>query len=325
MQVDFVATLSGGDRLSLRMFFSRSGRPAAVATFSGNFVVTGGTGQYAGKSGSGSSTLVATLATSQATVTMTGTLTNQLSVPPSIRPSGVVPVYSNRPRIFPGSWASVYGDNLASNTTLWNGDFPTSLGGVTATVNGKPAYLWFVSPNQINMQFPDDTKRGCVEVKVNTATGTASVQVELSGVGPSLSMLDGKYPAAVIPMPNGGGAYGSGANTYDLAGAPGRYSYNTRKVKKGENIVLYGVGFGPVNPPVAAGRAFSGAAPIAQGVPYGFDFGGVQFVPPFVGQVGAGFYQINLRVPTNIPSGDVAIRFNIGGSGTQDSVFLTVE
>lgn len=64
---------------------------------------------------------------------------------------------------------------------------------------------------------------------------------------------------------------------------------------------------------------------MAPGAQYGFDFGGVQFVPPFVGVVGAGLYQINLRVPMSIPSGDIPIRFNVGGSSTQEGIFITVE
>ena len=323
VQVDLAATLTGGDKLNLRIFLQGIGDPPAVATLNGTFVVTGGTGQYAGKGGSGSATLTLTRATSQLTVALTGALSTPFSVPASLRPSGVVPVYSSKPRIYPGSWVSVYGDNLANATTLWNGDFPTSLGGVTATVNGKPAYLWFVSPNQINLQFPDDPKRGCVDFRLNTPNGLVSIQVELSGVGPSLSLLDSKYAAAIIP--NASGAYGTGANAYDIAGAPGRYAFNTRKVKKGENLVLYGVGFGPVSTPIPAGKPFSGGVSIAPGIPYNVDFGGVQVVPQFIGMVGAGLYQVNLRVPANVPSGDIPVRLLIGGSATQDNVLITVE
>ncbi|MCU1328878.1 MAG: Peptidase flavivirus helicase [Bryobacterales bacterium] len=324
VQADFVATLANGDKLNLRMNVPGIDNAPPTFTLTGTFVVIGGTGQFAGKGGTGSVTLFVTRATNQVTISATGTLTNQLVALPSIKPSGVVPVYARKPVIQPGSWVSIYGNNLASAVTEWKGDFPVALGNVTATVNGKSAYLWFVSPGQINLQVPDDSKRGCVEVRVNTPSGSDSIQVELAGQAPSLSLLDGRYPAAIILTPNGTGAYGSSANSYDIAGAPGRYTYNTRKVRKGENIVLYGVGFGPTTPAVPSGKTFSGAATVG-GVPYSFDFGGVTFVPPFVGLVGAGLYQINLRVPANIPSGDIQIRFNVNGTGTQDGIFITVE
>ena len=32
-----------------------------------------------------------------------------------------------------------------AGTAVWNGDFPTSLGGTSVTINGRPAYLSFVS------------------------------------------------------------------------------------------------------------------------------------------------------------------------------------
>jgi len=63
---------------------------------------------------------------------------------PSIFVDGVVPLFSKangNNSIQPGSWISVYGSNLASGTTVWNGDFPTSLSGTSVKVNGKPAYL----------------------------------------------------------------------------------------------------------------------------------------------------------------------------------------
>jgi uncharacterized protein (TIGR03437 family) len=53
---------------------------------------------------------------------------------------------------------SIYGTNLASGTTIWNGDFPVSLGGTSVEIDGKPAYLEFVSPGQINLQAPDDMR-----------------------------------------------------------------------------------------------------------------------------------------------------------------------
>src|ERR1019366_5294720 len=41
---------------------------------------------------------------------------------------------ARRRRGVDGSWVSLYGTILASTTTLWNNDFPTSLGGTTVTI-----------------------------------------------------------------------------------------------------------------------------------------------------------------------------------------------
>ena len=79
---------------------------------------------------------------------------------PSISPGGIVPIFSTVNTIQPGEWVSIYGNNLATGTSAWNGDFPTSLGGASVEIDGKAAYLEFVSPEQINLQAPDDTATG---------------------------------------------------------------------------------------------------------------------------------------------------------------------
>src|SRR5439155_12593659 len=128
-------------------------------------------------------------------VTAVAPITLQIGPGPAIFDGGIVPVFSFLPVIQPGSWFSIYGANLAGATAVWNGDFPTSLGRVTVTVNGKPAYLWYVSPGQINLQAPDDTTRGTVTVTVTNANGTASSSVGLSDSSPSLSLFDATYVA----------------------------------------------------------------------------------------------------------------------------------
>ena len=92
---------------------------------------------------------------------------------PLIFPGGTVPVYSAATTIQPGAWASIDGSNLASGTAVWKGDFPISLGGTSVTINGKPAYLWFVSSGQINFQAPSDMATGTVPVVVTIPTGSA--------------------------------------------------------------------------------------------------------------------------------------------------------
>jgi uncharacterized protein (TIGR03437 family) len=246
---------------------------------------------------------------------------NFASSAPTINPGGIVPLYSSVPLVQPGSWISIYGSNLANTTAVWNGNFPTSLGGVSVTIDNKPGYLWLVSPGQINLQAPDDTATGPVRVAVTTPNGTVSSTVTLTGVGPSFSLLSAKYAAGVILTSNGSGAYGGG--TYDLLGPSGAFSFSTRPVKAGETIELYGVGFGPTNPHVAAGGAFSGAAPTANTVTV--TIGGVQATVLFSGITSAGLYQFNVVVPSGAGSGDQLLQATVNGVQTPGGVYVTLQ
>ena len=230
---------------------------------------------------------------------------------PLITPGGIGPVYSSSSTIQPGSWVTIYGTNLASATKVWDGDFPATLGGVSVTINGKAAYLWFVSAGQINLQAPGDTATGLVDVVVTNAIGSTTAKVTLAPASPSFSLLGdaARHLAGVILTPAGNGAYGGG--TYDLAGPVGGFAFNTRPVRAGETLILYGVGFGPTTPAVAAGRIFSGAA--ATQSPVTVTIGGVSAPVAFAGITAAGLYQFNITVPANTGLGDKAVVATIGG------------
>ena len=225
-------------------------------------------------------------------------------IQPAITPGGIVPIYSSVSTIQPGSWVSIYGSNLANVTYLWNNDFPQSPGGTTVTIDNKPAYLWLASPTQINLQVPDDTATGLVSVVVNTPSGTATSTVTLSPYGPSFSLLgDGKHVAGEILRSNG----------YDLVGPPNTFSYATRPVNPGETLVLYGVGFGPTTPFVAAGQVFSASAPTNNKVT--ITIGGLPANVSYSGITEEGLYQFNLTVP-NAPSGDQPLLATVDGLQT---------
>jgi hypothetical protein len=63
--------------------------------------------------------------------------------------------------VAPGSLAALFGSamatQIASASTL---PLPTTLGGVTVKMNGINAPLFFVSPNQINLQVPSGVNAG---------------------------------------------------------------------------------------------------------------------------------------------------------------------
>ncbi|MCX6629483.1 MAG: hypothetical protein NTW28_17845, partial [Candidatus Solibacter sp.] len=255
-------------------------------------------------------------------VPVTLTVGNPASSAPSITSGGIVPVGSSVATIQPGEWVSIYGRNLASGTVSWNGDFPTSLGGTSVTINGKRAYLWYVSPGQINLQAPDDTTRGSVPVVVTTANGSSTSTVTLGDFGPSFLLLDSKHVTGIIFRSNGSGAFGGGS--YDIIGPTGSsLGYPTVAAKAGDIIGLFGVGFGPTNPPVAAGQGFSGAAATLNSVTLLIN--GRSVTPSFAGLAGAGLYQINLTVPSGLGTGDVSFQASVGGAQTPTGVVISLQ
>jgi uncharacterized protein (TIGR03437 family) len=176
----------------------------------------------------------------------------KISFAPSITSGRVNPIYSTSTTIQPGEWVSIYGTNLAAAPATWTGNFPLSLGGTTLTINGKPAYLWYVSPGQINLQAPDDPTAGAVPVVVTTANGSATSTVTLAQFAPSFLLLDTKHVTGIILRSDGSGAYGGGA--YDIVGPTGSsLGYPTVAARAGDSVVLFGVGFGPTSTVVPAG------------------------------------------------------------------------
>lgn len=241
---------------------------------------------------------------------------------PAITPGGVVPVGSTVPIVQPGEWVAIYGNNLASTTATWNGNFQTTLGGTSVTIDGKPGYLSFVGPGQINLQVPDDSTTGAVPVVVTTGSGSASSTVTLAAIAPAFLLLDAKHVAGIILRTNGSGAYGEG--TYDILGPTGTsLGYQTVAAKAGDVVMLFGTGFGPTTPHVAAGLAFSGSAPTTNAVQISIN--GISVTPFFSGLSGAGLVQLNFTVPAGLGAGDVPLLASVGGAKTPSNVVISLQ
>jgi len=233
--------------------------------------------------------------------------------------AAIFPVDGAASIIQPGEWVTIYGYNLASGAVVWNGNFPTSLGGTSVEINGKAAFLSFVSPGQINLQAPDNTTSGVVSVVVTTSGGTAKGTVTLNQVSPSFLLLNSSYIAAIILRSDGSGAFGDGG--YDILGPTGNcFGYRTTAAKAGDILELFGVGFGPTTPAVASGSVFSGKAPINSAL--SLYLNNILVEPTFVGLSGAGLYQINLVLPPGLGNGDIPIEAIIGGMATQKGLMF---
>ena len=99
--------------------------------------------------------------------------------------------------IAPGSIAMARGAALAYTTQEAargpDGSFPLRVSGTTLTVNGRPAQIFFASPEQVNFCVPAATEIGLAEVVVTNADGFMSKStVSVEPVAPGLFNSNGE-------------------------------------------------------------------------------------------------------------------------------------
>jgi uncharacterized protein (TIGR03437 family) len=95
---------------------------------------------------------------------------------------------------------------------------------------------------------------------------------------------------------------------------PGLPANFTTPAVPGETIVLYGTGFGPTSPPIAAGIVTDKTYNLSPTLTA--TLGGIPATVSFAGLV-AGFaqvYQFNVVVPSNAPNGDLPLVVNVNGT-----------
>jgi uncharacterized protein (TIGR03437 family) len=241
----------------------------------------------------------------------TVTLSQTSSTSPAVSPGGVLNGASFGSSIAPASWVSIMGNSLATNTRAWNAsDFqngvaPTQLDGTSVMINGASAFVGYISPTQINVQAPDGTAAGPIQVQVAVNGQTsAPAAAQLQSFSPALFLWQSTYAVAQHA-------------DYSDIGKPGLLpGVTTTPALQGETVILYGTGFGPSNPPVPAGTLTPNPSPLANAVTAQID--GIDAPVSFAGLAAgfAGLDQINVMVPDTAPDGDLPIVLNIGGVAT---------
>ncbi len=155
---------------------------------------------------------------------------------PVITPGQVLNGASYIGAISPGSLAVVYGSNLADAMhPISSSTFPSSVAGVSVTVNGVPAPLIYVSPTQINFQVPWETPVGASVPVVVTWNGAQSnpEQVTIAATS-SPSFFLSEYVNGVAWMT---GALADGCPTLASECSP----------RSGATYQLWANGLGPVS------------------------------------------------------------------------------
>jgi uncharacterized protein (TIGR03437 family) len=215
---------------------------------------------------------------------------------PFYTPSSIVNAASFKAGpLAPNTMATLYGRDLAFTTRavdsgdLYNGTLPTTLlgTGVRLLIDGTLAFLYYVSPTQINFLVPSTLTPGTSRIQlVLDGKAAESVRIELAAQSPALFALD---PETALATRLDGGVVTS-AN-------PARPS---------EVILLFATGLGTTRPRLPAGQMPTGINWIERRSEFQITLNGNPVDRSNVLYVGAapgfaGLYQINLRLPADLP------------------------
>ena len=214
---------------------------------------------------------------------------------PIVTSAGVTNAASFQTGIAPGGIITIFGSNLGASAgqivTAPGAPWPAQLGAVSATMDGTAAPVYRVlnlsGQEQLSVQAPWSLSgKNSVSLTVTTAAGTSpAVTVPVLGAQPGIFILD---------------AASSGATHADgsIAGA-------ANAATKGETLVLYLTGMGPVDNPPATGASASLTTLSNTLVKPQVTIGGFDAPVAFSGLTPGyiGLYQINVAVPAAVASG----------------------
>lgn len=212
-----------------------------------------------------------------------------------LNPAGILNSASFAPvtnPIAPGQFITLFGSGLGPATPLVapTVPFPTSLGGISVTVQGRPAPLYFVSANQISALVPFATSGISADVVVRAGNQESNrVTVGVSRTAPGVYSLsqNGIGPAAMLKA------------DFSIVSP-------TNPGRPGETILIYLTGLGAVDPPVGDGAAAptNTLSRITSNV--NVYIGGQRATVSFAGAAPgfAGLYQVNAVIPPNVPAGN---------------------
>jgi uncharacterized protein (TIGR03437 family) len=221
--------------------------------------------------------------------------------------------------IVPNSWAAIQGSGLATGTDTWdkfivNGLLPTTVDGVSVTIGGKPASVYYISQGQINLLVPD--------------VGPGSQQVVVTnslGISAPFTATSAQYGPAFFPWPNN--QVVATRQDFSWAVKNGTFSgVTTAPAKPGDIIILWGTGFGPTSP----------VPPAGQQVPSDQTYSTTTLPTVTINNVrvtvygaaltpgNVGLFQIAIQVPPSLANGDWPIVASIGGVSSPGGALLSI-
>ena len=222
--------------------------------------------------------------------------------------------------IAPNTWVEIKGSKLTppGDSRIWRAsDFvgnkmPTQLDGVSVTVNGHGAYVYYISPTQINILTPPDALPAEAQIVVsNNGAASAQFTALAQPLSPSFFVFSDGLHVAAIHLD------GTlvGPSSFSVPG------FTFSPAKPGETISVYTNGFGLTSIPVVAGSVTQGGT--LSSLP-AVTIAGRNAMVQFAGLVSPGLFQFNVIVPDSVPQGDYPIKATYGGAITQPGTLLTI-
>jgi uncharacterized protein (TIGR03437 family) len=193
-----------------------------------------------------------------------------------------------------------------------NNHMPVQLDGVSVTVNGESAYVYYISPTQVNILTPPDAMSGAVQVEVtNNGAASGSFTAQAEAESPSFFVFGGG-PYVAATHANG-----------SFIGPTSLYPGSTTPAKPGETVLIYANGFGPTSVAVVSGDETQSGTLSPQPV---VTIGGVTATLQFAGLSGApGEFQFNVVVPFPLADGDQPIAATYNGLTSQVGTLITIQ
>jgi uncharacterized protein (TIGR03437 family) len=226
-----------------------------------------------------------------------------------LSPQGVVNAASYAPftsGVSPGEIVVLYGSNLApSLKTATSLPLPTSLNGVTVTVNGVAAPIYYVSPTQLSVVIPYSAyytlTTGLPIARIVVTNGTSSNAVT--------EFMNLSTPGVFTQNASGLGT----PSIYHVTAQGFVAVTNSNPAQPGETVVAYLSGLGSTVPSVVEGQAAPTSPPANTVNDFDVFVGGTEACGsetnatqcPFVGLAPylANVYQFNIPIPSTAVSG----------------------
>ena len=196
--------------------------------------------------------------------------------------------------VAPGGLISVFGNQLSPvNMATSQMPLPTALAESCLTVNGLPVPILFVSPAQVNAQMPFEAI-GNVTLILRTPGGTSdNYNIQVLPGAPSVFRSGSAGPLTNLPT--------------IIRADDGLLLTDSHPVHRNANeyLVIYLTGLGQTNPAVSTGSP-APMAPLSVALTKpSVSLGGVDVPVAYYGLTPGevGVYQINVKIPTNVPTG----------------------